>query len=276
MRLPSGGALHVSGPAGASPYLFLHGVAGGAWSWDPQVESLAPERRVYVWEGRGHGDAAEVADAGLGDYFVDANEALDAVLAEDCVPPVVVGHSMGGLLAMALAAERPTDVAALALLEPVYAPDDGAHLSGPLGRLALALIGPIVHSIQRDGRVSRTIARAMFKRSFEDGARMERAWPKQRTQVPLEYPKMMTEAFKGTTNFPNRAFAREIDQPVLLIEGSVARKEPRFPVLVKELADRLGDRYTYLRLDGGHYLQLDRSEPNVTAALAAWGARWSR
>ena len=95
---------------------------------------------------------------------------------------------------------------------------------------------------------------------------MERAWQAQRTQVPVEYPKMMYEAFEGPTGFPNRAFARELSQPVTLLEGSVARHKPRFPELNAALGERLRDRFTYVRIDGGHYLQLDRPEP-VNAAL---------
>ena len=204
-RLASGGALHVGGARGGVPVLFLHGVGGGAWSWEPQAEALSDICRCFVWEARGHGLAARVDDAGLGDYFVDATEAL-AAAADAGGASIVVGHSMGGLLAMALAAESPERVRALALLEPVYAPDGGRHLGGVLagaGRVALA---PLVGSMQRDGAASRVLSRAVFDAAFEDRAARERAWRKQRTQVPVEYPKMMYEAFEGPTGFPNRAF----------------------------------------------------------------------
>jgi lipase len=257
--------LHVWGPPAGRPVLLLHGVGGAAWSWAPQAAALEDECRTYRWEARGHGLAARVADAGLSDYFVDAREALDAVLGAGRAP-LVAGHSMGGLLALALAAERPTDVAGLFLIEPVYAPDGGRHAAGMLADVARVVVSPVVRSLQHDGRLGRTLARSVFRAAFEDRAAMERAWTLQRTQVPVEYPKMMYEAFEGPTGFPNRAFAREITQPVTLLEGSVARRRPRFPELNAELAARLGDRFTYIRIDGGHYLQLDRPEP-VNAAL---------
>ena len=265
MRLASGGALHVSGPAEGPPILFLHGVGGAAWSWAPQAAALDGSARCYRWEARGHGLAARVADAGLGDYYADALEALAAVRAE-AGAPLVAGHSMGGLLALALAAERAADVAALFLIEPVYAPDGGRHAAGALAGIARAAVSPLVRSLERDGAAGRALARSFFVAAFEDRDAMERAWLEQRTQVPVEYPKMMYEAFEGPTGFPNRAFAREVSQPTTLLEGSVARKRPRFPELNATLAGRLGAGFTYVRIDGGHYLQLDRPE-FVNAAL---------
>jgi pimeloyl-ACP methyl ester carboxylesterase len=272
VALPSGGALHVSGPQRARPFLLLHGVGGGAWSWAPQAAALARTHRVFVWEARGHGAARAVRDAGLGDYYRDAREALDVVAQGG--PAWIGGHSMGGLLALALSADRPGGVAGLALVDPVYAPEGGAHGGPLLARSARTLLAPFVASMRRDGVVARAVARRVFAASFVDRACMERAWRAQRTQVPVEYPKMMYEAFEGPTNFDNRAFAREIAVPTLLLEP-LAAPRPRFPQLVRELF-RLGERFGYLAVDGGHYLQLDRSAARVSDAIGEFAARWSR
>lgn len=271
LRLPSGGALHVSGPPCAAPLLFLHGVGGGAWSFGPQIVALGTERRCYAWEARGHGSAVAVEDAGLGDYFVDAREALAAIVASDG-PAWVVGHSMGGLLALALAAECAGDVRGLVLVDPVYAPGGGTHLQGRGAKFARRLLAPLVDSMRRDGRLARTLARLVFAAAFVDRAAMARAWAHQRTQVPVEYPKMMYEALDGPTHFPNRAFAREIDVPTLLVEPARSRR-PRFPDLVRDL-EPLGERFTYLVLDGGHYLQLDRSAACLSASVRRFVTQW--
>jgi len=255
------------------PLLFYHGVGGGAWSWEPQLPARSDAFRCYAWEARGHGLARRVADAGLGDYYVDALEALEAVTAA-AGAPFVAGHSMGGLLALAVSAERSSDVRGTLLVDPVYAPGGGGHAGPLLAAFARRAIGPLVRSTQRDGRIARAIARSVFEASFVDRGCMERAWRRQRPQVPPEYPKMMYEAFDGPSHFPNRAFARELQGPTLLLEP-VADVRPRFPQLVAEL-ERLGERFTYLALDGGHYLQLDRSAAHVTRALREFVTRWSR
>lgn len=264
--------MHVAGPAEGAPILFLHGVGGGAWSWAPQRRAFDAHRRTFIWEARGHGAAAAVTDAGLGDYYRDAREALATVTAT-AGPAFVVGHSMGGLLALALAAERADDVAGLVLVDPVYAPGGGTHLGGAAAGFARTLFAPLVNSMQRDGVVARGLARAVFEASFRDRDAMARAWRDQRTQVPTEYPKMMYEAFDGPTDFPNRAFAREIRVPTLLLEP-YAERHPRFPQLVREL-ESLGERFTYHPIDGGHYLQLDRSAARVTRAIDEFLTRWS-
>jgi pimeloyl-ACP methyl ester carboxylesterase len=270
--LPSGAALHAAGPA-RSPLLFLHGVGGGAWSWQPQADALSHDHRTYAWEARGHGNAARVADAGLSDYHTDAREALTAICADGDEPVTLVGHSMGGLLAIALACERPRDVAGLFLVDPVYATgQEYGHFSPRAGRIALWFCEPLLRSFATNGRVSRAISRWMFEHSFEDARNMEAAWPHQRAQVPIEYPRMLRESFGLPTGFELRDFAEEIACPAYLLEGSAGLRTPRFPALCATLERRLGERFTHAAIPGGHYLQLDRPA-EVTERLASFVRR---
>jgi pimeloyl-ACP methyl ester carboxylesterase len=110
---------------------------------------------------------------------------------------------------------------------------------------------PLVASFMRDGAVARAISRWMFRQSFTDRARMEEAWSEQRRQIPVEYPKMLFEAFGQPEGFPVQPFARRIDVPVLVFN-------PRSAELVAALTQQLGDRFSCQRIPGGHYLQLDR------------------
>ena len=68
---------------------------------------------VVDWDAPGEAERS----FGLGDYVAGRLErALDAVTAMTGRPAAVMGYCMGGLLALALAARRPADVSALALL----------------------------------------------------------------------------------------------------------------------------------------------------------------
>ncbi len=250
LRLPSGGALHVEGVDGAPPLLFFHGVGGGAWSWNPQRAAFASTHRVYTWEARGHGDAARVDDAGFADYLVDAREAL-AVVARDGTP-VIVGHSMGGLIATILAADG-GPLRALALVDPVYNDANQSHVSPAFRPIAHALFAPIVRSAQRNGPLARSIGRVIFNASFTDRTAREEAWRAQRTQVPLEFPRMFDEGIAGVTGVAFRPYAREVAVPTLLLNG-------RFPALRAALREGLGARFYDEHLPGGHYLQLDRPD----------------
>jgi pimeloyl-ACP methyl ester carboxylesterase len=248
LSLPSGGALHIEGRAGAPPLLFFHGVGGGAWSWAPQRAALATDYRVYTWEARGHGAASRVPDAGFADYLQDAREAL-AVVAQDG-RPAIVGHSMGGLIATILAADH-EPVCALALIDPVYNEENRSHVAPPLRPLVRVVCAPLVRSVQRDGRLARAVGRAVFNASFTDRAARETAWAAQRTQVPLEFPRMFDEGISGVTGVPFRAYAEDVAVPTLLLNG-------RFPALRDALRANLGARFADETIAGAHYLQLDR------------------
>jgi 3-oxoadipate enol-lactonase len=83
--------------------------------WEPQVDALAGQFRVLCFDTRGHGASA----APVGYYTVDglARDVaglLDALQIQRCH---FVGLSMGGMLALALALERPDLIASLVLCD---------------------------------------------------------------------------------------------------------------------------------------------------------------
>jgi pimeloyl-ACP methyl ester carboxylesterase len=240
----------------------MHGIGGGAWSWAPQAEALSERCRCYLWEARGHGAAAPApAGVTLSDYYRDGREALDLIRAGEGASPVVAAHSMGGLIAMALAADDPAAFAGLFLLEPVYAPGGpprSLRAQAPAFGAARLILTALARALPAGGFMARGIARAFFRGAFSDRGAMERAWPEQRRQPIVEFPAMLLEAFEG--GFSPRAYARELRVPTLLLEGSIARRHPRFPGLVDDLRFALGSRFRYEVAEGGHYLQLDRPE----------------
>jgi pimeloyl-ACP methyl ester carboxylesterase len=276
LRLPSGAALHVDpAPEGASAVLFLHGVGGAAWSFSPQRQALGERFACFAWEGRGHGVAARIDDAGLADYYRDAVEALDAVVAATGQPALLVGHSMGGLLALALACEKPRAVRGVFLVDPVYA-DSGAvpvRIPRPVHALLRLFIGAVARSFVRDGWLGRAVSWPMFRWAFHDRAARARTWRLQRAQVPLEYPRMLFESLDGVTGFPFQPFAERVTAATHLLEA-LPRKgaRSRFTSVVVRLQARLGERASSAAVVGGHYLQLDRPA-EVNAQLLAFALR---
>lgn len=90
------------GEARPHPILFLHGMWEGAWFWEGWLDVFA--RRG--WRGRaidlrGHGDSKPVADLGKVRFAEYLEDALGA--AREIGNPVLVGHSMGGLLVQKMA-----------------------------------------------------------------------------------------------------------------------------------------------------------------------------
>ncbi|PQV53842.1 alpha/beta fold hydrolase [Paraburkholderia sp. BL21I4N1] len=102
---------------GALPLVLLHGIGSGAASWVQQFEVLGATRRVLAWDAPGYGASTPVAaeSPNAMDYATVLNEWLDALGVECCV---MVGHSLGAIVAGAFAVAYPRRVAGLLLLSP--------------------------------------------------------------------------------------------------------------------------------------------------------------
>ena len=101
--------------AGAGrPVVLIHGLGGSATSWTEVAPLLARRRRVLVPDLPGHGRSAPLARvdglASFADHVARLAERLGML------PVAVVGHSLGGVVALRLAQRRPDGVSALALV----------------------------------------------------------------------------------------------------------------------------------------------------------------
>ena len=108
--------LHVRVRAGSPTVLFLHGLAGYGGEWQAVVSFLPDDMGVIAVDQRGHGESYRG-----GDVDVDAHRWVDdaaaAIEAHGQGSTVVVGQSMGNLVAVPLAALRPDLVDALVVIE---------------------------------------------------------------------------------------------------------------------------------------------------------------
>jgi pimeloyl-ACP methyl ester carboxylesterase len=105
----------TAGPAPAR--LFVHGLGGdAATAWSDLVPRLEPRRDLLPdLLGHGHSDAPSA----FGYTLAEHADTLAAVLDHAVEGPVdVVGHSMGGAIAIVLADRRPDLVSSLLLVEP--------------------------------------------------------------------------------------------------------------------------------------------------------------
>ena len=111
---------HRFGPAGPARILAIHGLTGHGRRYQELAEQHLPEFAVLAPDLIGHGRSP-----GTAPWTIEANvDALAALLAAEAAGPVlVVGHSFGGAVALALAQAHPELVAALVLLDPAVALD---------------------------------------------------------------------------------------------------------------------------------------------------------
>ncbi len=92
------------------PVALLHGLFGSARNFGTVQRALAGQHRVFALDLRNHGSSPHATDMRYTVMAVDVLETLDASGAS---PAVLLGHSMGGKVAMRAALDRPDAVSAL-------------------------------------------------------------------------------------------------------------------------------------------------------------------
>ena len=101
----------AQGEGGGTPVVLLHGLLGAGQNFGAVQKALAAEgHRVLALDLRNHGASPHAATMGYAEMAGDVAETLEA---EGAWPAAVIGHSMGGKVAMALALARPEGVARL-------------------------------------------------------------------------------------------------------------------------------------------------------------------
>lgn len=105
----------LAGPGGGGGLLLHHGLASSSHIWDLMLPRLSRTFRVVAYDARGHGLSGKPSSGYGFDRTVGDAEA--AIRATGLRRPVVVGHSWGALVALALAARRPRTVSGAVLVD---------------------------------------------------------------------------------------------------------------------------------------------------------------
>ncbi len=171
------------------PVLLLHGFGGDLNTWMFNQPALCDGRRTLALELPGHGLSSKDVGAGDSGFFTDV---VEATLGAQRVH--VVGHSMGGALAVSLASRRPDCVASVTLLAPAgLGPEiNGAFIEGFVRaarrREAIQALQMLVHA---PALISRAMVEEFLRYKRLDGVvpaleTMARAWfPQGRQAVDL-------------------------------------------------------------------------------------------
>ncbi len=97
--------VHVTTKGSGDPIVFLHGIGSTSQTWANVMDQLSDRYLVSTFDLLGHGQSPVLDDPA--EYTRDrALDDLDSVLATLEGTPILVGHSLGGYLALAHAATR--------------------------------------------------------------------------------------------------------------------------------------------------------------------------
>ncbi len=110
---------YAAGQIGGPPLVLLHGVTSRWQSWLPVMPDLALRWRLAALDFRGHGRSGRAAGAyHITDY---AGDLIAFLRAWAGAPAVLVGHSLGAIVATAVGATAPDLVRAIVLEDPPLA-----------------------------------------------------------------------------------------------------------------------------------------------------------
>jgi pimeloyl-ACP methyl ester carboxylesterase len=143
-----GGRIHAVERGEGRPIVLLHGITLGIGTWAPQLRDL--DGRVVALSSRGHGQSrAGTEGYGFDRLGSDLLEVLDALAVSDAV---LVGHSMGGMVAQLLAVDRPEELARHVQRMVLVATSPGPMARAPLGSAFVAGATRVLGHAERRGR----------------------------------------------------------------------------------------------------------------------------
>ena len=240
--------------------IMVHGAFCGGWSFDLFRQPFEAQGfRCLAPDLRGHATGArrgEVVGASIADY---AREIVALIKAEPS-PPVLIGHSLGGLVAQ-IAATRAA-VRALVLLAP--SPPwgvQGGSLEEAVSAVSLYALGPFwLQAIDPDYTLARNYSlnriesaerKSIFARMSAESGRA--LW---------ETLNWWLDPFMTTSVSPDKIAA-----PVLAVAGEKDLIHP--PATVKRIAERLGGNAEVMA-GMSHWLVGEPGWQAVAAGCLAW------
>jgi pimeloyl-ACP methyl ester carboxylesterase len=225
---------------GSPPLLFVHGWACDHTYFEPQVAHFGRLHRTITVDLRGHGES----DKPRQDYTMAgfADDLAWLCVQLEAKKPVVVGHSMGGTVALVLAAHHPALPGAIVLLDMPTALLAGLMATADPKRQTIeALHGPAYREAVRQ------YAEAMF--------------------LPMDDDERRTRIVDGMTATPQHVLASGLEQALTcdLVSAAAACTVPVLYIQATEERGRELERFRQLcpqlvvgrTVGAGHFHQLE-------------------
>jgi 3-oxoadipate enol-lactonase len=228
-----------------TPLVFLHGIGGNAPAWRDQLGFFGDRYHAIAWDMPGYGGSAPLAAATIATLAAELTRFLIAVEARR---PVLVGHSIGGMIVQQFLADHPgiAGGAVLAQTSPAFGKPDGDWQK--------AFIAARLDPLDR-GATMRDLAAGMVGDLVGDdpdprGLEAARA---SMAAVPDATYRAMVHALVG---FDQRAALKRIDVPTLVLSGSRDTNAPA-PMMAKMASYIPGARYVEIA-GAGHLVNLEQ------------------
>jgi pimeloyl-ACP methyl ester carboxylesterase len=240
-------------PRGRQTLVCLHGNSANAWWWQPMAEALDElDFRILALDLRGHGDSASVRPPAYlpTDYAGDVARFLKGMALAD---PVVIGHSMGGICALALVVNYPNLVRAAVVV-------DVAVTSSPRRNRYMQRLRALPTVTYPDLETAKARFRLMPNEGAIPATTIAMIGEKSvgRTGDGRYTMKFDRESFFGGDGLDVVDAIRRVEIPLLLVRGERSR------IMTAEAAERAATSNSCVRLvtipAAHHHVLLERPE----------------
>jgi len=228
----------------ALPLVFIHGWTANRHRWDHQMTHFAEKRRVIRLDLRGHGDSTGAGVRTVAELAKDVVALLDHL---EVRRAVLVGHSMGGMIAQTITLDHPERVERLVLVDSI------SRMTYSRGRGLLMGASTLVPF--------KLFVAANIRRAFAPGFPREevRAYIKSSEDTPREVVMTLYGAMRA---FDVLDRVGEIRVPTLLIHGFHDIQLPVRQML--RMAKAYPDAVVRI-IDAGHELPVEKPAELTTA-----------
>jgi 3-oxoadipate enol-lactonase len=227
------------------PLVFLHGIGGAARAWRGQLDAFSDRYRTIAWDMPGYGGSAPLPTVTIASLA----DALQDFLQQVCATqPVIVGHSIGGMIVQQLLAKNPgiADAVVLAQTSPAFGKPDGDWQKSFID----ARLGPLDR-----GETLVSLAPSLVKELVGDDpdvSGMELARDCMAAVPEATYRATML----ALLGFDQRDALKNIAVPTLVLSGSKDKNAPA-PMMAR-MASYIPSA-TYVEIQGaGHLVNLER------------------
>jgi pyruvate dehydrogenase E2 component (dihydrolipoamide acetyltransferase) len=154
------------------PVIFIHGFGGDLYSWQFNQEALAENHVTYALDLPGHGGSTKDLGGGQADVGALAAAAIDFMDAKKIASAHLVGHSLGGAVALDLALDHPERVASATLVcSAALGPEiNMAYIEGFMQARRRKQLQPVLEMLVADpAMVSREMIEEVLRYKRLDG-----------------------------------------------------------------------------------------------------------
>ena len=235
----------TAGNPGATPLIFLHGIGGAARAWRDQLTTFAGRFRTIAWDMPGYGGSKPLTQVSIAALANALQQFLQQIEARS---PILVGHSIGGMIVQHWLVQNPNTARAVVLAQtsPAFGKADGDWQKSFIA----ARLGPLDR-----GETMASLAPSLVKELVgddPDGKGMELARACMASVPEASYRAMML----ALVGFDQRAALAKIAVPTLLLSASKDNNAPA-PMMAKTASFIPGARYVELA-GAGHLANLER------------------